>query len=107
MELWNGTAWTEVNNLNVAKTGVSAVGISTAAHSVGGNSAPPATNLATTEVFDGSSWTEVGDLNTARYTIQGGGTSTLSFGAGGYTNTQVASTEEFAFSASIETIAFD
>ena len=100
MEVWDGSSWTEVANLNVAKTGVSAVGTSTAAQSAGGS--PPVS--ATTEIYDGITWTEVGDLNTARYTIQGGGTSTLSFAGGGYTSTHVVSTEEWSIPQNVKVI---
>jgi hypothetical protein len=58
-ESYNGTAWTELNDLNNARGYVVGMGTNTAALAVGGN--PPAT-AGYTEVWNGSSWTEVADL---------------------------------------------
>ena len=83
-ETYNGTAWTEVGDLNTAKEamGPSSKGSQTAALAAGGN---PITT--TNELWDGSSWTEVGDINTGREGLGGGGTSTAAFVAGGTTAT--------------------
>jgi hypothetical protein len=62
-ELWNGTSWTEVNDLNTARYGIGGCGTTTAALAFGG--ANPAVS-ATTESWNGSTWTEVNDLNSAR-----------------------------------------
>jgi len=66
-ESYNGTNWTEVNDLNTARRGLMGNGTQTSALAYGGN-APPDT--AVTESWNGSTWTEVADLNTARQ--QGG-----------------------------------
>ena len=58
-ESYNGTAWTELNDLNNARGYVVGMGTNTAALAVGGN--PPAT-AGYTEVWNGSSWTETADL---------------------------------------------
>jgi len=58
-ESYNGTAWTELNDLNNARAYVVGMGTNTAALAVGGN--PPAT-AGYTEVWNGSSWTETADL---------------------------------------------
>ena len=72
-ETWNGTAWTEVNNLNAAKSKGAAVGASsTAALMVGGNPG----KTVNTESWNGTSWTEVNNLNTGRAELGGAGTVT-------------------------------
>jgi len=58
-ESYNGTAWTELNDLNNARAYVTGMGTSTAALAVGGS--PPAT-AGYTEFWNGSSWTETADL---------------------------------------------
>jgi hypothetical protein len=82
-ELWNGSSWTEVGDLNTARIVVSGTGTATAALCAGGYDFNP--NITTkTELWNGSSWTEVGDLNTARYGLAASGTTTgaLVFGGG-------------------------
>ena len=80
-ELYDGTSWTEVGDLNTARRTGAEFGISTAAIYAGGY-APPCGQLIV-ESYDGSSWTEVGDLTTAsggeggtRYHFAGFGTAT-------------------------------
>ena len=57
-ELWNGTNWTEVNDLNTARSTVGMHAVSTAALAFGGSPA-----IAITELWNGTNWTEVNDLN--------------------------------------------
>ena len=80
-ELYNGSSWTEVGDLNVARsqTFFSNQGTSTAALNATGS--PIATNV---ESWDGSSWTETTDLNTARRNGASLGTQTAMLGTGGY-----------------------
>ena len=102
-ENWNGTAWTELADLNTARYALSCCGANdTAALAFGGT--PPVKDE--TEEWDGSSWTEVADLATGRIEMEGAGTSTLGLciGAGG---PAMANTEEWSYSASVETVAFD
>jgi len=75
-EEYNGTSWTEVNDLNSAKTVCTTTGTQTAAILFGGTPA-----VTETEHYNGSTWTEVGDLNTGRYEIAaaGGYTAGLAF----------------------------
>ena len=69
-EQYNGTSWTEVNDLNSARGFFGGTNSSPyTASLVFGGASPPA--LAVTEEWDGSSWTEVADLSTAR--INNGG----------------------------------
>ena len=64
-EQYNGSAWSEVNDLNTARKSLASCATSNTALVVAGGNTP--TVLANTESFDGSSWTEVNDLNTARH----------------------------------------
>ena len=90
-ETWNGTSWTEVNELNEAKQLGGVFGTSTSAIYAGG--ADTAT-LAAVESWDGSSWSETSDLATARYYVSSGGASgTSGIIAGG---TPGAATEEWS-----------
>ena len=66
---YNGTSWTEVNEMNTARRLLAGAGTQTSALAYGGW--PP--NKSETEEWDGSSWTEVADLNTARRQASGCG----------------------------------
>ena len=59
---WNGTSWTEVNDLNTARYLMGSGGTSTSAMAGWRKSA----KTGKTELWNGTSWTEVNDLNTAR-----------------------------------------
>jgi hypothetical protein len=87
-EIYDGSSWTEVGDLNAARYGIKGAGTTTASIVFMGQ-IPPGTRSALTETFDGSSWTEVGDLNTGR--LQGGsaiqGTTTASLCFSGATST--------------------
>jgi hypothetical protein len=69
-ESWNGTSWTEVNDLNKLdhRVGGGAGVDNTSALAFGGNNPPGISPpfSANTESWNGTSWTEVNDLNTAR-----------------------------------------
>ena len=85
-ESWNGSAWTEVNDLNTARNGLgpNSSGTSTATLIAGGEQpASPYALYANSELWNGSSWTEVNDLNTARHQLGHSGTSTLALAFGG------------------------
>ena len=108
-ETWNGTAWTEVANLNTAGfTRAGTIESSTAALAMGGYSPALPGYLANTELWNGSSWTETADLSTARGYGAGAGTSTagISFG-GAIAPGPSASTEEFTASGANSTREFD
>jgi hypothetical protein len=55
VESWNGTSWTEVNNVNTARSGITGSGLQTSAI-ISGGSPVPAGNLV--ESWDGTSWTD-------------------------------------------------
>ena len=80
-ESYNGTAWTEIEDLNTARYGLGGRGTTTAALAFGGT--PGSGRAAETEKYNGSSWSESGDLATARYRLGGIGTQTAAIGAGG------------------------
>ena len=84
-ETWNGTSWTEVNNLNTPRSNTyGAARTNTAALCFGGlNDLQPEYNIKAVENWNGSSWTEVNDLNMQRYGIGGVGTNTAALCFGG------------------------
>jgi hypothetical protein len=78
-ESWNGSAWTEVADLNTGRRYVAGVGPSGAAFLLGGAVPPGSTSSAVTEMWNGSSWTNSVSFNTARrYTAASGGASAQS-----------------------------
>ena len=62
-ESWNGTSWTEVNDLNTATSSLRGGGTQTSALATGGYAPGRSTK---TESWNGTSWTEVSELNLAR-----------------------------------------
>ena len=77
-ESYNGTAWTEVSEMNTARQFGQGLGTNTAAIIVGG---PPSTSAV--ESWNGSSWTEVNEVNTGRILGAALGTTTAGLYAGG------------------------
>ena len=78
-ESWNGSSWTEVNDLNTGRSQVlGGAGNNTDALFAGGT--PPTT--AKTESWNGTSWFELNDLNAAvtNNAFVGESTSALSYG---------------------------
>jgi len=86
-EEYNGTSWSEGNNLVNASYNRAGAGTQTATILMGGASYtnPPASfNLiSNTEYYDGTSWSEQNDMNTARYVAAGCGSQTSSLVSGG------------------------
>jgi len=88
VESYNGTAWTEVGDINTSRSNGSAGGTQTSAIFFAGDTpnptlGDPPIRKAQTESWNGSTWTEVGDINTARSQAGGTGasnTSALIFG---------------------------
>jgi hypothetical protein len=79
-ELWNGSNWTEVGDLNSSRGQGAGTGVSTAALVFGGVTT---VYVGLVESWNGSSWTEVSDLNTTRANLAGMGLSTASIAVGG------------------------
>ena len=77
-EEWNGSAWTEKNDLNTPK-GPAGGGYGTTTAALAAGSYPPAD----VETWDGTSWTEVNNLNNARVQFGVWGRSTSALIAGG------------------------
>ena len=92
VELYNGSSWTEVGDLNTARLSLAGAGTTTAGLAIGGG--PP--NQAIVEIYDGTAWVTSASLSTARYGLGGAGTSTLGLAFGGYVSSVVNSTEEFS-----------
>jgi len=88
-EEFDGSTWTEGNNLNAAGYG-SGTGTQTAALDVGRTPVQ-----AITEQYDGTSWTEVGDLGTARYSQGTCGSTTAALTAGGNIPAMTAKVESY------------
>jgi hypothetical protein len=85
VESWDGTSWSEINDLNTARTNAAGFGATnTAAVYAGGNS-PLLTPYYRdeTETFDGTSWTEGADLATAVNHQSADGTSSAGINMGG------------------------
>jgi len=96
-ESYNGTTWTEVNDLNQGRTYAAGSGTQTAALFIAGSTQPansPAPTPSTVnESWNGTSWTEVGDINTSRIVLPGTGTQTSSIIAGGFVGSNLANVE--------------
>ena len=84
-EQYDGTSWTEVNDLSTGRQVGSGIGTSAAGLIAGGRAAPNST--AVVESWDGTNFTEVGDLNQARGYARGAGTQTAAINVGGYLTT--------------------
>jgi len=65
-ELYDGTSWTEVNNLSAAKSYVGSAGTQTAALCIGGDKGPGG-GTDEVEQWNGTSWTETTEINRAVY----------------------------------------
>ena len=81
-EQYNGSSWTEVNDLNAARAMVGGAGTTTAAIATGGTS-PASPNSALNESWNGSAWTEVNDLGVGNKQFGMAGTATAAFEVGG------------------------
>jgi hypothetical protein len=78
-ESYNGTSWSEINDLNTGRAQLAGCGTQTAALAIAGGFPIQAV----VESWNGSVWTEVGDVNTARRILAGTGTSTSALAFGG------------------------
>ena len=86
-ELFNGTSWTEVADLNQARRGLGVcASVNTSAVAFGGE-ASPNSYYTNNESWNGSSWTEVNNLNAGRVSILAIGSSTAGLAIGGVSQT--------------------
>ena len=93
-ESWNGSAWTEIAEINTVRPeGAAGTGTSTAAFIIGGTNPanPPGGKHTLVEEWDGSSWTETTDINTARGYMSSAGSVTDSIIGGGNATPPVGS----------------
>ena len=94
VELYNGTAWTEVNDVNTGgQANGSGIGTSTAGLISARDVAGPPRDTGATESWNGTSWTEVNDLNSIRLSAVQFGVQTAAIAASGtQANNSFAST---------------
>ena len=79
METYNGTSWTETNDLNTGRAYAMGAGTTTAGILFGGMTGDPSLtgNTDVTETWDGTSWsTSPATLNSPRREAGGSGTQT-------------------------------
>ena len=81
VEEYNGTSWSEVNDLPAATTDFGLTGLQTAALGVAGESGGSQVN--TVLEYDGTNWTEGGDFPAAAQRVSTGGTQTAGITVGG------------------------
>ena len=94
-QTWNGSSWSDANELNEGRAYCAGLGTSTAALEVGGQPSGP-TFGNKVEQWDGSSWTEISEINTSRARGTAGGTTTSALfyaGTVGPSSTATAVTE--------------
>ena len=85
-ETWNGTSWTEGNNINTPRGYLASAnqGTTTAGLIFGGRAGPTGNATTTSaESYDGTNWTASTALNTSLQSGFGGGTQTAAICAGG------------------------
>jgi hypothetical protein len=90
VEEYNGTSWSEVNNVGTARNSVGSGGTLTAGLIFGGYP-----SVTTTEAYDGTNWTSGGAMNTARGYNGGAGTQTAALSMGGYTGSNITNVEKY------------
>jgi hypothetical protein len=88
-EEYNGSSWSEQNDLATARGAAAGMGTQTAGLLAGGITTPGAASNATEE-YDGANWTTGGNLNTARFLTRGAGTQTAGLVTGGTPPTTAA-----------------
>ena len=98
-ELWNGSNWTEVNNLTTARNAGAGMGATYTAglYACGSHIPGPPYYTNVTETWNGTNWTEVNDANTSRGIMGMTGnapyTNALIFAGDGTGPNRVANTE--------------
>ena len=100
-ETYDGTSWSEVNDMNTARDGLGGFGTQTSALGAGGNSGSQST---ATETWDGTNWTtSPATLGTATVSMSSAGTTSEGWIAGGYNppGATGANTEEYNSSLNV------
>ena len=107
-ETWNGTSWTEGNNLNEgrSRTGYSSKSVGIAM--VFGGENPSNANSAKTEIYNGTSWTEINDMSSARRSTGAGISGSAAAGSLAVAGTPptVATVEEWSVDNALGTVTF-
>jgi len=100
-EIYNGTSWTEVGDMNSPRNTLASAsaGTTTAALAIGGHAV-----TANTESFDGVAWTEENNLGTAVYAGMGAGTQDAALNAGGSRPGVRTETEEWTKAQNVKVI---
>tara|TARA_B100000902_G_scaffold249844_1_gene236418 strand:+ start:117 stop:2015 length:1899 start_codon:yes stop_codon:yes gene_type:complete len=83
VEEYDGSSWSEVNDLPTAKGYGLQGGTQTASYFGGGRQGPPYSNPQATLEYDGTNWTSGGNLGVANYHGSSGGTLTAGWNLGG------------------------
>ena len=101
-ELYNGSTWTEIGDLNTARKQLAAStnGTSTAMLAMTGTVPGVTANV---EEFDGVAWAEQANVSTARQGLSGAGTSAAGLAISGY-NPATANAEEWTKAQNVEVI---
>jgi len=97
-ESYNGSAWTEVNDLNTTRYGPFRTGPDNTSALCASGFVSPSTNTANVEQWNGSNWTEVNNVNTSRQrggSANGPLTSGLIFGGYDYSPNYTNKTESW------------
>ena len=79
-ETWDGSSWTEVNEMNTGRGGAASFGNATSCIAASGYSGGFISN---TEKWDGTNWTEVNELGTSRSNASGSGSAVAGLVFGG------------------------
>ena len=99
-ETWNGTSWTEVNDMITATNYSQGFGTTSAMVLAGRDTPGTPSKPAATETWDGTSWTAPGaNINTNRFLGGAAGTSTAGIVFGGQSPGATANTESWNGSA--------
>jgi len=91
-ETFNGTTWTEVNDLNTARYAAWMAGTQTASVFASGQITAPS---ALSETWDGTCWTETNNIQTARHNPGVAGTQTNGLMISGQTPTPTTACEDY------------
>jgi hypothetical protein len=95
-EEYDGTSWTSVNSMTLARSTIGGAGTQTAALAFGGYDGALPPNTGATEEYDGTSWTtNPASMNTARGYLAGAGTQASALAFGGGSPAITAATEEW------------
>ena len=88
-ETWDGTCWSEVNNLNAPAFENAGAGTTGPAGIMFGGR----TTVANTETWDGTCWTEINNLTSGRCDLAGSGSQTAALAYGGAPPPHISKTE--------------